>query len=169
MRETGRVTSVSGSRAEVEVETDGACRHCGAQGVCNWTGTKARRVLALNRAGARPEDVVVLEVPDSGRVKSSLLVFGVPALLMLVGVLTGGLVIGRDLWAGVLAGVGLAAGVLVVKLVDFLVSRSGRTLPVVVRLLDENEPKGAANDEMAGSDSGCGDGKHGQRSAAAAD
>jgi len=161
MRETGRVTSVSGSCAEVEVETDGACRHCGAHGVCNWTGTRARRVVALNRAGARPNDFVVLEVPDSGRVRSSLLVFGVPALLMLGGVLVGGLVIGRDLWAGVLSGVGLAAGVLIVKLVDFSVSRSGRTLPAVVRLLDENEPKGATSDEMADSDAGCGDSGHG--------
>ncbi len=161
MRETGRVTSVLDGRAEVEVTAQAACGHCGAHGVCNWAGVKVRRVLATNQANARPGDAVVLDVAEGGRMRSSLVVFGTPVLLMLSGVLVGGLVFGRDLWAGVLSGVGLGAGVLIVKLVDISVSRSGRSLPVIVCLADESEPKGVTGDETCDRNTRCRDGRSG--------
>jgi positive regulator of sigma E activity len=114
--------------------------------------------MAVNRAGAKAGDRVVLEPAERSRAWSNLLVFGVPACLMLAGVLVGGLVMRRDLWAGVLSGAGLVVGWLIVKLVDRSVSRSGRVLPVIVRLADSTEDKGD-DDEMVDRDAGCGDGR----------
>jgi len=155
MQETGRVVKLSAGRAEVEVEARGECEHCSAHGICNWTGNKVRKVLAVNKAGARSGDFVALEVREGSGVKSNLLVFGIPALMMLCGVLVGGLLL-SDLWAGILAGVGLLLGAAIVKAVDMSVSRSGKSLPVIVRRLGKDECKGAKSEEVAGSNPGGG-------------
>jgi len=153
MRETGRVVSARGARAEVEMEARGECEHCGAHGICNWTGTNVRKILAVNKAGAKPGDSVALEITEGTGLKSNLLVFGIPALGMLAGVLVGGLLI-SDLWSGILGGIGLVVGVGIVKLIDISVGRSGKSLPVIVRRLDKEECKGEPSDKVAGSDSG---------------
>jgi positive regulator of sigma E activity len=174
MKETGKVLSTRGARAEVEVAARGECEGCSAHAMCNWTGTTTRKVLAVNKAGAGVGSVVTLEMADGSGMKSNLLVFGVPALTMLVGVLVGGLVIRKDLWSGILSGVGLAAGIGIVKLIDRSVSRSGRSLPVIIGLSDEvrkqksecrdrnggnvGPNEGARNESVDRSDSGRGPG-----------
>jgi positive regulator of sigma E activity len=158
MQEPGRVVAVSGARAEVDVEARGECEHCSAHGICNWTGNKLRRVLAVNEAGAAAGDTVMLETTEGTGAASNILVFGLPAALMLAGVLVGGLVLKKDLWSGILAGAGLAVGIVVLKLIDTSVSRSGRNLPVIVRKVDTSEFKGVECDKMgdSGTDSGGG-------------
>ncbi len=139
MRENGKIASVHGNRAEVEVAARGECEHCTAAGICNWTGNSLRKVLVVNKAGAGVGDVVELESIEGTGVKSNLLVFGIPVLLMLAGVLVGGLVMRKDVWSGILAGVGLALGFGIVKIIDVAVNRSGRGLPVVTRRLSAEE------------------------------
>jgi positive regulator of sigma E activity len=140
------VTGTDGERAEVEIAVAGHCDGCGARGLCNWTGTKSRRVLAVNRAGAAVGDAVVVELVERARLGSNLAVFGIPAGLMLAGTLLGGLLI-SDTWAVVLAGAGLALGLGVVKLLDGAAARNGRSLPVIVRIGDVEK---GANCEEAG-------------------
>lgn len=159
MQEAGRIVAVRGSRAEVDVEARGECEHCSAHGICNWTGNTLRRVLAVNEAGAAVGDAVMLEMTEGTGAKSNLLVFGLPAALMLAGVLVGGLVLKKDLWSGILAGVGLTLGVTLLKVIDLSVSRSGRNLPVIIRKVDRSESKGVECDKTGdgGTDSGVGD------------
>ena len=137
MRETGKVVNTRNDRAEVEVAARGECEHCSAHGLCNWTGTNLRKVLAVNKAGAGAGDVVELEIVEGTGAKSNLLVFGIPVVLMVTGVLVGGLLLRKDLWSGILAGVGLALGLGIVKIFDIAANRSGRGLPVIVRRAGE--------------------------------
>jgi len=137
MRETGKVISTKNDRAEVEVAAKGECEHCTAHGICNWTGTSLRKVLAVNKVGAAAGDMVELEMVEGDGAKSNLLVFGIPVVLMVTGVLIGGLLLRSDFWSGILAGVGLALGFGIVKVVDISVNRSGKSLPVVVRVTNE--------------------------------
>jgi sigma-E factor negative regulatory protein RseC len=136
MRENGKVISTRNDRAEVEVAARGECEHCTAAGICNWTGTSLRKVLAVNKVGAAAGDVVELETIEGTGAKSNLLVFGIPVLLMLAGVLVGGLIMHKDTWSGILAGVGLALGFGIVKAIDVSVNRSGRSLPVIVGMTE---------------------------------
>jgi len=137
MEETGKVIKTEGGRAEVEVAVRGECEHCAARGMCNWTGQNTSSVIAVNQAGAVVGDCVILRTGHAGR--SYLIVFGIPALGMVVGVLVGGLLLKQDLWSGILAGVGLVLGLGVIKLIDLAAGRSGKTLPVIVRVIGPDE------------------------------
>jgi len=159
MRENGRIVSTKNDRAEVEVAARGECEHCTAHGICNWTGTSTRKVLAVNRAGAAAGDMVELETVEGTGAKSNLLVFGIPVVLMLAGVLVGGVLLRKDLWSGILAGVGLALGFGIVKAIDIAVNRSGRSLPVVVGRMVQDasckvQDKGEADESVGGGDAG---------------
>ena len=165
MRETGKVISTKNDRAEVEVAAKGECEHCTAHGICNWTGTSVRKVLAVNKAGANAGDQVEMEIVEGTGAKTNLLVFGIPVALMFAGVLIGGLVLRKDMWSGILAGVGLALGFGIVKIVDMAVNRSGRSLPVIVGRTTElriqkaecrSQNEGESNESADGSDAGRG-------------
>jgi len=84
---------------------------------------------------------------------------------MLAGVLVGGLVLRKDLWSGILAGVGLALGLVVVKVVDTSMNRLGRSLPVIARRTGEvgaqnvecrSQNGGKSHESADGSDAGRG-------------
>lgn len=137
MDETGRVVAAGDGRVEIEIVPGDACRSCGASGFCNWAGDRKRMVTARNDAQAAVGDRVVVHTPEGGRYRSAGLIFGIPAGAMVVGIVAGTLV-GRDLGAGVGAGIGLAVGLGALKLLDIAAGRSGESLPVAVKLA-ENE------------------------------
>jgi positive regulator of sigma E activity len=149
MEEHGRVTAVHGDRAEVEVVPGEACRSCSASGFCSWTGKRQKLLTARNPAQAGIGDTVVVSTPESGRSRSAGLVFGIPAVGMLAGVLLGSLFWGNT-GAVVLGGIGLGAGLLAIKLIDMRAARSGRNLPVIIRRVDAGSlpecPTGPATD-----------------------
>ena len=166
MRENGKVISTRNDRAEVEVAAKGECEHCSAHAMCNWNGTSVRKVLAVNKVGAGAGDSVELEIGEGTGARTNLLVFGIPVVLMFAGVLIGGLVLRKDMWSGILAGVGLALGFGIVKAIDVSVNRSGRSLPVVTRRLSADEVgqgsecrsqnEGESNESVGGNDAGRG-------------
>jgi len=89
----------------------------------------------------------------------------VPVVLMVTGVLIGGLLLRKDLWSGILAGVGLLLGLGIVKIFDIAANRSGSGLPVIVRRAGEvrrqnsecgRQNEGESDENADGSDAGRG-------------
>lgn len=159
MENSGQVTKLLGERAEVHVSPAAACGKCSAASMCG-AGGKKRPLLARNTIGAAVGDWVVVSISESRGTVSALVVFGVPTLLLLAGVLAGGLTRG-DLWAGILGGAGLVLGILVVTIVDRQTRRSGRGLPEIVRKLVSPEEfvcKGGGSEAVADDGPGAGDG-----------
>ncbi|MGB9742934.1 MAG: SoxR reducing system RseC family protein [bacterium] len=144
-QETGRVVRVDGRRAEVAVVPGGGCEHCGAACLCNWTGNRERVVIADNEAGAVSGQMVVISRSRRKSVLSALLIFGLPAALMCLGVVLGSLLL-NEVMAVVLAGAGLLAGVGLVWIID---RRCGADLPVIVRILSITD-QGGNNDSKVG-------------------
>jgi len=160
MEETGRVVAAKDGRVDVEVVPGAACHKCGASALCNWAGNKTKLVAARNDAGAKVGDAVVLVTSEAGRLRSAAAVFGIPAVGMVAGVLVGSR-FGSDTWAAAGAGAGLLAGFGVLKLLDASLGRSGRTLPVAVRLaIDTGCDEGGNGEETdaVGDGAGAGDG-----------
>ncbi len=157
IEEQGRVIRIEGDRAEVAVVPSGGCDHCGAAGICNWTGKRERVVLARNLAGARIGELVVLRRRQQESLSSALIIFGLPAGLMVTGVVLGSL-LGSDWLAVVFAGAGLLAGGGILILLD----RYRRAkLPVIVSRMAESKQGGQDDksdtviDNNNGIDHGC--------------
>ncbi len=158
IEEQGRVIKVEGDRAEVAVSAHGSCARCGAASICDWTCRRERVVLARNPIGAQPGQMVIITRSREVSLRSALLVFGLPAALMVTGVVLGSL-LRSDRLAVILAGAGLLAGGLIL----FLLDRHRRVeLPVITSRMGEFK-KGGQNDESDaiidnnnGTDHGCG-------------
>lgn len=94
IEERARVVAVEGPYAWLEGGAT-ACGGCGARGACGtaavagWLARHRRRVRALNRAGARPGEEVVVGLAEGALVRGSLLVYLVPLAAMISGAVAG--------------------------------------------------------------------------------
>lgn len=87
MQETGQVKSIEGPICTVVVEKKNMCEHCTA-GTCSFEGDGA--VLeALNDIGAKVGQTVKVELRPSTYVKSTMMIYGLPALALIAGAIAG--------------------------------------------------------------------------------
>jgi sigma-E factor negative regulatory protein RseC len=145
IEETGRVVEVNGDYAWVETESAASCGSCSAHAGCGTSvlaslfGRRDAPVRALNRAGARAGELVVIGISESSLVRGSLAVYLVPLAGLLAGVLAGRY-IGAELLPGhveaaSIAGAiaGLLAGLAWLRLFSQASGRDERYQPVVLR------------------------------------
>ena len=86
MDEIGIVKSVSGTIATVSVERKSACEQCAAG--CKITGSGAE-MEAVNRAKAKVGQKVRIELQPFSYLKGSIIVYGFPALALIIGAVVG--------------------------------------------------------------------------------
>ncbi len=143
MEEEGVVTAVSGETATVQVTEAGGCQGCAAAGSCK-TGAGGRTLEAINRAGARPGQCVVIDIESGAFLKASFIVYVVPVIALFAGAFLGGMaagafpgIMGPETWQA-LGGVGLLAlSILVIRLYDRKVKASKGLRPVIVRIKED--------------------------------
>jgi len=108
VREQGVVTRViSPDLVEVACQRSEACAKCKA---CHDVGENMLAIAAVNQIKAKPDDVVEFELPSGELVKSSIIVFIVPIIFLMIGYLltirlvplVGLIEVGE--WPGVLGG-----------------------------------------------------------------
>ncbi len=123
------------AQATVRLETGEHCERCAANVLCRPTDGDRRMMDVLDPIGVAVGDRVQVAVPGGAVLKASLLVYGLPLLLLLAGVVIGMFIWPegrpmRDLWSFLL-GVGLAAAALpwVRHVVRRAESGGGRILP----------------------------------------
>lgn len=139
--ESGTVVGVDGSWAWVETERSSACGSCAARSGCGTAvlskviGRRMTRVRAINRAEAVPGDRVTIAISDGELVRGSLLVYGLPLVLMITAAIAGdGMTPGET--GPVLMGLaGLAAGFGWLRFHAKRISRDPARQPVITRLL----------------------------------
>ncbi len=87
MLEIGKVIEIEGDRAKVSLPRKSGCASCGKCGL----GLEGGEMLleAENRPGARVGDRVEVEIPERDPLLAALLLFGLPLLAMLLGVVAG--------------------------------------------------------------------------------
>ncbi len=115
--ETGKVVAVDGDRAWVQTIRTSACQSCSARAGCGQralasvSGGRANQVLVANSSGARVGDEVVLGIDEQSLLRASLMVYGVPLLMMVAFCIAGYQWFGgSDLSAVIGALLGLAGG-----------------------------------------------------------
>lgn len=87
IEEIGTVKSINGMLALVDVPRKSSCEGCSA-GTCK-PEEKTMEIEALNRAGAAAGQRVRVLINPSAYLKGSMLVYGVPALSLVIGAVFG--------------------------------------------------------------------------------
>jgi sigma-E factor negative regulatory protein RseC len=89
--EEGIVTKVYSSTAWVKCTKSAACESCSAKGFCDSVGGSDDdvEVEAINAVGAKVDDRVTISFETSSLLKVSFLVYMVPVLFLILGVVIG--------------------------------------------------------------------------------
>lgn len=144
IQETGTVTGVQGEFATVEAERTGSCKHCSSKGMCGTIDSAANKVTicALNEAGAKVGDIVIVGIPGKSFLHASLLVYTTPILALIVG---GGLgsvahrfigdIISKDALSALFALVFIVASVFYVKSKSGKIDSDSRYTPIIMRII----------------------------------
>lgn len=88
--EQGVVIKIDSGAAWVKTVKSGDCKGCSARGACHSLGgSDDAQVKAINEAGARVGDRIVLSFETSSLLKATFLLYVFPILLLLIGALMG--------------------------------------------------------------------------------
>jgi sigma-E factor negative regulatory protein RseC len=142
MEETGTVIRIDGPKAFVAVQKQGACDKCAMGSVCKGEEGDEAGIEAVNAAGAGVGDTVRVVFRTYSYLKGSVLVYGIPALLLVAGAIIGKECAGRFFPAAdsdvvsALTAFGLfAAGFMVIRLLATKLD-SGN-MPVIEEIINE--------------------------------
>lgn len=133
MTEICTVKKIKHGVAYVEIKRNERCDCCKA---CAFNGKDTVVMPSKSDVPITVGDVVVVEMPTKSVGLSSLLIYALPLLLMFVGALVG-LTVGVWLQA-VLAGVGIAVGLLLAWLIDRAYRNKDGYLPRILRVQDKD-------------------------------
>jgi len=97
IEETGIVKSLDGIMAKVMVPKKSACEGCTA-GICK-PENQSMEIEAINRVGAKVGQTVRIDIKAATYIKGSLIVYGLPALFMVIGA-----VIGKEFLSAIFTG-----------------------------------------------------------------
>ncbi len=86
MRETGAIISISGKTATIQLSRGAQCDGCN---LCSAFGENNMKLEALNKIGARVGDLVEVDVEPQQVVKSSMIMFIFPLIMMIAGYFVG--------------------------------------------------------------------------------
>lgn len=130
------VTRIEGAYAMVEVApVPSGCGHCQEAGGCgggllaqSLRPQKLNVYRVPNRVGAKVGDCVLVSVPEGAVLRAAILAYLLPALFLIVGAALGTAFAEDDRLALFGAGVGLALGLLVLRLAQWRMAGAGELL-----------------------------------------
>ncbi len=137
----GQVVRLDDHFIWVETEIKSGCNHCVAKSGCGTgilgavMGRRRPQLRVENNLGVKVGEAVVVAVEDSGIVTGSLLLYLIPLIMMIVGAATGDALSG-EMWAIILAVVGLVSGFLIAKTLSGGAMVTNRLRPVLVRRVE---------------------------------
>lgn len=142
MVEKGRVINVKDKTARIEIKRVSACGDSCAscKGGCETTN---HYVDAVNNVGAKPGDMVDIEMSTKTFMSAVAITYGIPLIMLIIGIASGGTLfksiginINSDI-AGVLLGFGLMAiSYIFINKLDKRHNKKGSITFEIVRILD---------------------------------
>ncbi len=132
MRRKGRVIATRHSQATVCFEPGKTCEKCDARQLCQGKGSR-QTIVAQNQAGARVDDEVDVEQSPGVGLISAFLLFGLPVLLAVFG-----LVLGLRWGESIAILIGISSfvlGLVIAKLINNFLARKALFLPKIVNIV----------------------------------
>ncbi len=132
-RETAIVIKVDRNLAQVLLAPADRCSCCPGQSLF-CSGDSSKRILRVkNDLGARIGDEVTVEIKTGPFFKSIFLVFGLPIITGMLGViLARGF--NNDIWSAGLGLIGVAIGIGIAKIAEIVLFRKRPILPEIVEI-----------------------------------
>lgn len=140
MEETGLVIKVDGQKAYVAVERKSACEACPASSICKPSDEDSI-VEAINEARAQIGDRVVVSMKAFSYLKGSMIVYGIPALCLILGAILGKELLGTfiSLDPELLSAIGglgaFGISFVVIKLLSKRIERKTEYIPVIEKII----------------------------------
>lgn len=125
LERSGRVIGFAGGEAMVSVERAAACGACGSRGTCASGGAVPQVIRIPAPPGLQAGDRIRLSMPSSTVALGALIGYLLPPSCLLAGAVIGGAGGAGDVAAIGGAGIGLAAGLLLARLISRFAFRRG--------------------------------------------
>lgn len=144
IKETGRIIAIDKDSLWVETINRSTCGSCAAEKGCGqsllakWGAKNAYiRVLLGDRetTSVQVNDAITIGIPEDVIVKSSLLLYILPVVLLVAGAAIGQSLYQSDLAAIAGSAVGLAAGAGIVAFRSAVIRRDPRLQPVIIDII----------------------------------
>ncbi len=132
--EKGVVVSVSKEIAEIEISRSDNCHNCSAHLFCNPSKNNSKILKAVNTFGALLGDEVKIEIEEKAVLTASFQMYGVPILLLLIGVLLGNFIFSEYTLTEFYAFLFSIALIAIYYIVSFTIGKSAKkeTLPKII-------------------------------------
>jgi sigma-E factor negative regulatory protein RseC len=145
--EMAQVLSLEGDLAVVKPQFSSVCESCGSSSMCFPQNGEEPEIRALNVAEAKPGDLVMIEQTEGSRISASLIVFGLPILMMVGGTILGMNSTGDSSGGAAVGAVaGLAFGGLLVSFINKILKDDRRLNPVVKEIVSHHNPDVECNE-----------------------
>ena len=132
LRTVGTVTEINGDKAKVVFKRSKACGDCHA---CVSFGSDQAETELQNTLGAKVGDRVSIELHSGSVFKASLIMYGIPLVALLAGVLAGSFI--NDLCTAVF-GIGAAViAFLIIRLLEPKFRKMGKFDPQMIEIVTE--------------------------------
>lgn len=137
MEEVAKVIKAEGERAVIRIDKKGECEKCG---MCLFPKNASHvDVIAVNKIGAKEEDVVVFSPAERSKSLAIILVFLVP--LLLIGLSTGitYLFIGIEIFVLILSVGLIAVWFFILSIIDKKLLKTGKFSPEIKSVIKAKE------------------------------
>lgn len=94
MKDKGKIISLKGSFARVELNCATGCQECAARHICSNKGEEKGLINVLNPVKAGPGDEVFIHIPDNRYSQILIILFSFTLISALVGMFAGSLLAG---------------------------------------------------------------------------
>lgn len=146
--EIGKVIEAGAGRARVEVSQSGICAHCELAGSCVPTSGGTRIIDVADPLGVSVNQRVRIELSEGELLGASFLAYAPPLAGLFAGAVIGFMAAGPDskeMWGGLGAAGGLAAGLYLSRLTANSFSRKGKLTPTIAGVVTDNSDEEIEN------------------------
>lgn len=142
MEEIGRVTEYGreDTLVRIEIEAKAACHHCSSRNLCTPFGDDRRMITeAINEMGARPGDMVRIEMEPKSTLGAAFLLYVFPVLALVLGYFLGVSFSGKEVHGIIAAIIALVFSFVILKALNPYFSKGRRFKPVIIEIMQRGE------------------------------
>lgn len=136
--ETGIIAEIKGNQALVESDPDEGCASCSAKGACMMSSTeKKRKIWIKNTINANPGDMITFSIEEKGVVLSSFVLYVLPIILFISGIMGAGFLYGFRNEGYIIAGglIGLLAAFIIMRYISKILNKKKIFTPKMLEIV----------------------------------